>query len=83
MRMDISIEIDYHWKCDQGIDIPLGHEEALEEDAEARIMEMIGEGYNEGELSTSVRCGKDIVPEEDEESGLTYSGWWYMKRDRK
>ncbi len=52
------------------------HEEALKEDAKSRIFKMIKEGYYQGELNTSVRYGKDIVPEEDEDDGLTYSGWW-------
>ena len=74
------LEINYFWNCDQGIDIPEKHEEALKEDAEERIFECIGEGLVAGELSTSVRYGKDEVPEEDEDDGLTYSGWWEMTR---
>jgi len=60
------------------VDIPEKHIEALEEDALNRIFEMYKEGYTSGELSTSVRYGKDLVPEEDEEDGLTYSGWWSL-----
>ena len=74
--MEGKMEINYNWKCDQLIYIPQKHEEALKEDAESRIFEMIKEGYYQGELNTSVRRGKDIVPEEDEDEGLTYSGWW-------
>ena len=74
--MEKNINIKYHWKCDEGIEIPEKHKEALEEDAMSRIFEMIKENYNQGELSTSVRFGKDEVPEEDEEDGLNYSGWW-------
>jgi hypothetical protein len=40
---------------------------------------MIKEGYSSGELCTSVRYGKDEVPEEDEEEGLSYSGWWSIE----
>lgn len=79
--MEYKIGIDYHWTCDEGIEIPKGHNEALKEDAESRIFEMIKEGYYQGELSTSVRYGKDVVPEEDEEDGLTYSGWWSVKNE--
>lgn len=79
--MKRKITVSYYWKCDAGIDIPKGHEEALEEDAEKRIFEMMQEGYYQGELSTSVRFGKDIVLEEDEEDGLEYSGWWSIKRE--
>ena len=78
--MKMKLNIDYHWTCDEGIDIPEKHNEALQEDAEARIFEMIKEGYFQGELCTSIRYGKDEVPEEDEDDGLTYSGWWYLKR---
>ena len=77
--MNMSIEIDYAWECDQEVEIPKKHEEALKEDAESRIFEMIKEGYTSGELFTSVRFGKDIVPEEDEEDGLTYSGSWGIR----
>ena len=42
---------------------------------------MVGEGNTQGELSTSVRYGKDQVPEEDED-GLNYSGWWFFKRKK-
>jgi len=74
--MEVQINIKYHWTCDQGIDTPEKHNEALKEDAQKRIFEMIQEGKWCGELLTSVRFGKDIVPEEEEEDGLTYSGWW-------
>ena len=53
--MNGKMKINYNWKCDQEIDIPQKHEEALNEDAESRIFEMIKEGYYQGELSTSVR----------------------------
>ena len=67
---------NFWWTADEGIDIPEKHKEALNEDALERMSQMIKEGYTSGELSTSVRYGKDIVPEEDEEDGLAYSGWW-------
>lgn len=80
--MKKSITIDYHWTCDQLDFIPKGHFEALKEDAESRIFSMVKEGYLQGELNTSVRFGKDVVPEEDKEEGLTYSGWWsYLTED--
>jgi hypothetical protein len=41
--------------------------------------EMLKEGYYSGELSTYVRVGRDEVPEEDENDGLSYSGWWSIK----
>lgn len=78
MRFEAELKISYYWTCDQGVEIPEGHKEALKEDAESRIFEMIKEGYYSGELCTSVRYGKDVVPEEDEEDGLSYSGWWTL-----
>lgn len=75
-----KLEISYCWNCDQGIDIPKQHKEALEEDALNRIFEMIKEGYYSGELSTSVRYGVEIVPEENPEDGLTYSGHWSLTK---
>jgi len=74
--MKKKITIEYHWDCDSEIEIPIKHHEALEEDAQARIFDMMKEGYTSGELITSVRYGKDVVPEEDEEDGLSYTGWW-------
>ncbi len=76
--MEKAIKIVFNWKCDQEIEIPTKHNDALEEDAHSRIFEMIQEGYTSGELTTSVRFGKDEVPEEDERDGLTYSGSWSM-----
>ena len=66
----------YYWECDTLGSIPEQHKEALREDAEERILYYLSEGYNSGELSTSVRMGRDVVPEEDDDDGLTYSGWW-------
>lgn len=41
---------------------------------------MIIKGFHEGELSTSVRFGKDVVEEEDENEGLCYSGSWKLSK---
>lgn len=81
--MKVKIEIDYYWKCDSGIEIPKQHKEALKEDAEKRIFEMVNEGYHQGELNTSIRFGKEIVEQEDAEDGLTYSGWWSAQKKIK
>jgi len=82
--MKINITIDYNWSCNDEIDIPEKHREALKEDAHRRIFEMMAEGYYSGELFSSVRYGKDIVPEEDEEDGLEYSGYWSIElKDEK
>lgn len=72
--MKRKIIINYHWNCNQKKDIPEKHKEALEEDALERIYEMLCDKFSSGELHTSVRYGKDVVPEEDEEEGLTYTG---------
>ena len=79
--MECKLEISYNWKCDQGIEIPEKHKEALKEDAMERIFQMVKEDYLSGELSTTVRYGKDVVPEEDEANGLSYSGWWDVKEE--
>jgi hypothetical protein len=79
--MEITISINYNWTCNQGIEIPEGHKEALEEDAQDRIFQMIKEGYYQGELNTSVRFGREVVPAEDEDEGLSYSGWWSIEKD--
>ena len=76
--MERNLNIEYNWWCDQGIDIPPAHKESLEEHAFDRIISMIKEGYYSGILSTSVRCGRSVVPEEDEDEGLTYSGSWSL-----
>jgi cupin superfamily acireductone dioxygenase involved in methionine salvage len=81
-KIESQLTITYHWNCDQGIDIPEKHLEALKEDAEDRIFDQIKNGIREGELHTSVRFGKDEVPEEDEDEGLTYTGWWANKKIR-
>ena len=78
--MERTLKISYNWKCDQGIEIPNSHKDCLEEDAQYRIFDMISQGFIEGELSTSVRFGKDVVEEEDEEEGLSYSGYWKLSK---
>lgn len=81
--MNKKLTIHYKWECNEGIDIPKEHEEALEEDAVNRVFEMMKDGYYNGELHSSVRFGKDIVPDEDESDGLTYSGWWSISRENQ
>lgn len=81
--MEETIEIVYHWKADDYIAIPEQHKEVLREDALERIYQQIQEGNVQGELNTSVRFGQDIVPEEDEDDGINYSGWWKIKTTRR
>ncbi|MDB4590943.1 DUF4116 domain-containing protein [Flavobacteriaceae bacterium] len=75
-NMKLEIKIKYWWACNEQVDIPLQHYEALSEDAQARIYGQTSEGMSEGELVTSVRFGKDVVPEETEDEGLSYRGYW-------
>lgn len=79
--MEVKIVIEYYWKCDSEVEIPEAHKDPLEDDAQCRIFEMMADGYYQGELNTSVRFGKDVVPEEDEDEGLSYSGWWSITKD--
>jgi hypothetical protein len=76
--MRSTTRIDYHWKCDQGIEIPKEHHKHIEDDANKHIFKMISQGYYSGELSTTVRLGREEVHEEEEE-GLSYSGHWGVK----
>ena len=48
--MEVSMKIEYNWKCDQDIEIPEIHLEVLKDDAEVHIFEMIKERY-QGELN--------------------------------
>lgn len=74
-----KISIKYWWTIDSDVsDIPEKHFEALEKDATERIFNQLKEGMTSGELITSVRFGKDLVPEESDDEGLEYSGWWEM-----
>lgn len=75
-----TMKIYYNWKCDQGIEIPNGHIDELEEFAQYSIFDMIIKGFHEGELSTSIKFGKDVVEEEDVEDGLRYSGSWKLSK---
>jgi hypothetical protein len=81
--MEGTLKIEFNWKSNDSIEIPEGHKEALIDDAYDRIFNQIKEGYFMGELNTSVRFGSDVVPEEDEEEGLSYSGWWSVKIETK
>lgn len=78
--MKRKLEIEYVWSRDDDKLIPEEHIEALEEDAEERIFEQIKEGYKSGLLYTSVRFRKDIVPDEDKDNGLEYSGAWDINK---
>jgi len=74
--MNKQLIINYKWTCDQGIETPAMHNDDLIQDAQERIFDQISNGMREGQLFTSIRFGQDIVPEEDADDGLTYSGYW-------
>lgn len=78
-----KLTIEYNWTPDDIKTIPQKHTEALEEDALERIFKMVNEGYTSGELHTSVRFGKDVVEEEHEDDGLSYSGSWSLTTKTK
>jgi hypothetical protein len=75
-RFEQKITINYYWESSDVQEIPKEHKEFLQADALKRIFMMIEEGYKSGELYTSVRLGKDVVSQEDEQDGLSYYGWW-------
>lgn len=80
-KMEITSTISYHWEAVSGIPTPEKHEEALMAEAKQRIFEMLKEGYSSGELCATVRLGQDVVPEEDTEEGIEYTGWWSLREN--
>lgn len=75
MEGKISIEYNFNRNDDSDEPIKPSHLEALQEDAEERIFEMIKEGYYSGELHTYV-----LVDDEDGEDGISYSGWFTITK---
>lgn len=75
--MEGKISIEYNFNRNDDLDEPIkpSHLEALKEDAEGRIFEMLKEGYTSGELHTSV-----LVDDEDGEDGISYSGWFTIHK---
>jgi hypothetical protein len=69
--MKREVKISYEWSNDDDSEIKSNHQEALEESAMKRIIEMMEEGYTSGELNDTVR-----MDDEDGEEGIEYSGWW-------
>jgi hypothetical protein len=68
-----EIKISYNWERNDGI-IPSEHYEALKESALNRAIEMMKEGYREGELHDSIYMNDD-----DPEDGVEYHGWWKVR----
>ncbi|MCK9433726.1 MAG: hypothetical protein M0R32_02630 [Candidatus Cloacimonetes bacterium] len=77
-----TIAIDYYWRCESfKKEIPTKLLEALEETAEARISEMMGQGYLSGELIDYVNM--DIPGRKTPEDGWECHGWWNLKKERE
>src|ERR1035437_4971054 len=71
--MKREVKISYEWSNDDDSEIKSNHQEALEESALKRIIEMMEEGYTSGELNDTV-----LMDDEDGDEGIEYSGWWMM-----
>lgn len=74
--MKKKITIEYHWLNNEGTDIPVKHQEALEESAQERINQMMSEGYTSGELHDNIS-----MDDEDGEDGVSYSGWFSVSTE--
>ena len=73
--MQKQITIKYSWRCEKiKGEIPSNLAEALQESAEARIAEMMQEGYTSGELIDNVNM--DIPKRKTPEDGWECKGWW-------
>lgn len=68
-EMECSKKITYRWWYEE--EIKEEHIEPLDESAEARIAEMLSEGYTSGELFDNIRMSED-----DPKDGIEYRGWW-------
>lgn len=75
-EMECSKKITYRWWNEN--ELKEDHIEALDESAEARIAEMLKEGYTSGELFDNIR-----ISEGDPEDGIEYSGWWEVTECEK
>ena len=75
-QLERSYGITYRWWRDDGQDIEPEHVQALEESADSRIAEMLGEGYSCGELQDNIRMTDD-----DPDDGVEYSGWWKINKE--
>ena len=65
-QLERSKQTTYRWNRVDGTDIYPGHISLLDEDAEARIAEMVSQGFSCGELHA------------DYDDGFVYSGWWQI-----
>ena len=67
--------ISYRWWRDSGKNIKPEHVEALEERAEERIQEMMGQGFTSGELTDNIH-----MTDKDSEDGVEYTGHWEVEK---
>ena len=72
--MKRTINISYHWKTEDTLSIPEELEKDLADHAEERIIQMMKEGYIEGDLYFHV---DDFYPEYE---NMEMHGWWKVKR---
>lgn len=82
VAMSRLLVIDYYWRCEsfkKGIPPKLA--EALEETAEDRIKEKMGEGYLSGELIDYVNM--DIPGRRTPMDGWECHGWWNLKKENE
>jgi len=66
--------ITYRWWNSDLESISPEHQAALDETAEARIAEMLMEGFTSGELYDNI-----YMLDTDPEDGIEYQGWWVKK----
>jgi len=70
-EMKRSKVITYRWWRSNKQEIKPEHVEALEETADARITEMMKDGFTSGELNDNIHMTDD-----DPEDGIEYTGYW-------
>jgi hypothetical protein len=75
--MKRKLTIEYDWHNDDYSEINTNHIEVLEEDANEQIFKMLKEGFNCGELHTSI-----LMTDDDLDNSINYSGWWESSTKR-
>ena len=76
VTMHTTKTIQLNWKVPS--DISQDHLDALDESGMERAMEMIKEGFVEGELHDNIH-----MHDSDPEDGVEYSGYWRLSTTRK
>jgi hypothetical protein len=70
-QIECSRLIVYRWWRDSENEIKPEHIPALEECAEERIDEMMGQGFTSGDMHDNIH-----MTDNDPEDGIEYTGWW-------